>query len=251
MEPATKRIHACEGDEEEEQVLSATTLEKELESLQAERVSVEKKHKDVERAYRETLSSIARRQVECEKKLASLKNPAPSDGIGGDESTLTLHFDGASKNNPGQAGAGWILTRENGTCVAYGWKYLGDKHSNNEAEYTGLIEGLAYIQSRPAHLRPKMIKARGDSKLVVMQVQGNWQCRSPNLVAYYEKATASCCALHESGVRLNVEHVLRDQNPIADKLSNLAVKMQSEQVVEGGGSDAVVDVAYLKMRYGA
>ena len=51
-----------------------------------------------------------------------------------------LFFDGASKNNPGRAGAGGILLEPRGNNpVTYEWG-LG-KTSNNKAEAYGLLMG--------------------------------------------------------------------------------------------------------------
>ena len=47
----------------------------------------------------------------------------------------TLYFDGCSKGNPGKAGAGYVIYKGNDE-IAYKSVYVGDKETNNKAEYT-------------------------------------------------------------------------------------------------------------------
>ena len=58
--------------------------------------------------------------------------------------SLTIYFDGASRGNPGKAGAGTAffgLANEKITKT----KYLGIA-TNNQAEYTALILGLSILK---------------------------------------------------------------------------------------------------------
>jgi ribonuclease HI len=59
-----------------------------------------------------------------------------------------------------------------------GCKYLGSKHTNNEAEYTGLVIGLKAALEGGY----KRLVINGDSTLVVKQMQGIWQCKAGNLM---------------------------------------------------------------------
>jgi ribonuclease HI len=52
-----------------------------------------------------------------------------------------LNFDGCSKGNPGKSGAGAVLYRF-GEEFWSNYFYVGDKFTNNHAEYVGLILGL-------------------------------------------------------------------------------------------------------------
>jgi hypothetical protein len=56
-------------------------------------------------------------------------------------SEFILKFDGCSKGNPGSAGIGAVIYK-NGIEYWASCKYLGDKKTNNEAEYSALILGL-------------------------------------------------------------------------------------------------------------
>ncbi|XP_060191777.1 uncharacterized protein LOC132621497 isoform X2 [Lycium barbarum] len=79
-----------------------------------------------------------------------------------------LNFDGASKGNPGLAGAGAVLQAADGS--------LGVA-TNNVAEYRGVILGLKYALEKGF----KHIRVQGGSKLVCMQTQGIWKTENQNM----------------------------------------------------------------------
>ena len=57
--------------------------------------------------------------------------------------------------------------------------------TNNEAEYRGLIQGLGTIKEG---VRSKVdLKIFGDSKLVINQINRDWQTKSPQLRIYRDK----------------------------------------------------------------
>ena len=58
-----------------------------------------------------------------------------------DEDKYTMFFDGCSKGNPGIAGAGAVLYK-NGAEIWSKSLFVGEKETNNVAEYNGLILGL-------------------------------------------------------------------------------------------------------------
>ncbi|KAL6641030.1 hypothetical protein ACP70R_019211 [Stipagrostis hirtigluma subsp. patula] len=87
-----------------------------------------------------------------------------------------LHFDGASKGNPGKAGAGAVLMTEDGRVISRLREGLGVV-TNNVAEYRGLILGLKYAIRHGF----KKIKVYGDSQLVCYQVRGIWQTKNQNM----------------------------------------------------------------------
>ena len=55
--------------------------------------------------------------------------------------TYYLKFDGASKGNPGQCGAGFVIYKDN-EKIYEGKKYIAVHNTNNFAEYSALILGL-------------------------------------------------------------------------------------------------------------
>ncbi len=139
--------------------------------------------------------------------------------------TMEIYFDGASKGNPGEAGSGWVLM-DGKTCVAHGYNYVGPHHTNNEAEYDGIIRALEFmIENHPK----EKITIKGDSKLVVMQVQGRWKCKAENLKPLMEEAK-SLLKLLPRGT--TVKHVPRGENSLADRISNLAVNTKNKNYVD-------------------
>lgn len=90
--------------------------------------------------------------------------------INPNNNTPALWFDGGSRGNPGLAAGGYRL-------LAHGEEFIGSQvlphATNNEAEYTGLIIGL----EKAIALGCKAIRIKGDSNLVVNQVNGQWEVR--------------------------------------------------------------------------
>ena len=125
-----------------------------------------------------------------------------------------LQFDGCSKSNPGFAGAGAViykLDKEISTIV----QFVGNKETNNVAEYTGLIVGL----KEAINLNIKRIEVEGDSMLVIKQMKGEWAVKSNNLLHLYNEAKT----LSSQFDTIVFKHIYRENNKRADELSNLAV----------------------------
>ncbi|KAI7753263.1 hypothetical protein M8C21_001178 [Ambrosia artemisiifolia] len=137
--------------------------------------------------------------------------------------TCILEFDGASKGNPGQAGAGAVLRTNDGNLICRLREGLGIA-TNNFAEYRALILGLRYALSKGF----TTIRVLGDSKLVCMQVQGLWKVKNQNISKLYEEAKK----LKDKFNCFQIDHVLRDLNSDADTQANLAVDLAVGQIQE-------------------
>ena len=74
-------------------------------------------------------------------------------------------FDGASRGNPGKAGAGALMINDEGKVVWETSRFLGEK-TNNEAEYMALI------------LLLKAAKEHGVRSLRVFGTANWWSARS-------------------------------------------------------------------------
>jgi ribonuclease HI len=126
-----------------------------------------------------------------------------------------LFFDGASKGNPGLAGAGAVIYQ----CekeIWHGYKFIGEKATNNEAEYNGLIIGL----NKAIELNIKSLLVNGDSLLVINQMTGKYKCHSQNLLPFYNSAKE----LSKKFEAIQFQHIYRDFNKRADELSNIAIQ---------------------------
>mmetsp|Transcript_32442 Transcript_32442/g.59833 ORF Transcript_32442/g.59833 Transcript_32442/m.59833 type:complete len:150 (+) Transcript_32442:286-735(+) len=140
---------------------------------------------------------------------------------------LILYFDGASRNNPlGPAGCGWVLY-EMDDCgadcynsIAEGSDFLGNDVSNNQAEYQGLIEGLTYLANN--YISCHGLYVRGDSEIVIRQMEGEYQVRSPNIRRYHHDAQEKLDEIDCNFV--SFRHVARDKNWEADQLANESIE---------------------------
>lgn len=106
----------------------------------------------------------------------------------------SLIFDGGSRGNPGPGYGSYQLTR-----VADGKQKtkrleFGTHVTNNVAEYRALIAGLedvaAMITAAGRSPSEFSVDIRGDSKLVVEQVNGRWKVRDAGLQPWHAKAQA-------------------------------------------------------------
>lgn len=125
----------------------------------------------------------------------------------------TLFFDGCSKGNPGRAGAGAVLYDPQGAEVFAESVFAGYHTTNNEAEYTGLILGL----NEALKIGLSELQVRGDSQLVIRQMQGKYKVNSPKLAPLHQCAST----LASKFTKIEFEHVYRDKNQRADALSNI------------------------------
>ena len=138
--------------------------------------------------------------------------------------TILVQFDGGSRGNPGKAGSGVVIIKKN----AWRWesyKYLGDKVTNNEAEYEGILMGLRFIHTQQLH--QEVIEVQGDSKLVINQLSGTWMCNAEHLYSKYEEAKQlmSQCAT------VQLTWIPREKNQTADRLSNDAMNTEGYKAV--------------------
>ncbi|KAG5534971.1 hypothetical protein RHGRI_022922 [Rhododendron griersonianum] len=139
----------------------------------------------------------------------------------------TLEFDGASKGNPGLAGAGAVLRVEGGSGSGSRVCRLREGvgiATNNVAEYRALLLGLNYALQKGY----KHIRVQGDSKLVVMQVQGLWKLKNQNMADLCKVAKE----LKDRFLSFEIRHVERDLNSAADVQANLAIHLKNGEVQE-------------------
>jgi ribonuclease HI len=126
-----------------------------------------------------------------------------------------LFFDGASKGNPGLAGAGAVIYDQEEE-IWHDHKFIGEKVTNNEAEYCGLIIGL----NKAIELNIKSLLVNGDSLLIINQMRGTYKCNSSNLLPFYNSAKE----LSTKFDSIQFQHIYRIFNKRADELSNIAIQ---------------------------
>jgi ribonuclease HI len=126
----------------------------------------------------------------------------------------TIHVDGASRGNPGPAGAGGVVVDAEGTVVGEFSRYLG-RQTNNYAEYAALWLALAMALG----LGMRRVEVFADSDLMVRQVNGVWKAKHPRMQA----ALAEVRKLVPKFEFFSIRHVRREYNSEADRLANRAV----------------------------
>lgn len=127
-----------------------------------------------------------------------------------DEDTYCLNFDGGAQPNPGPCAGAFVIYNKNGV-IAEGGKFI-THGTNNIGEYTGLLRGIEYS----IELGIRCLSVKGDSKLVVCQVNKEWKINNVELAKMQKQITD----LITKFKYFKIEHVLRNENKVADKLSD-------------------------------
>ena len=126
---------------------------------------------------------------------------------------LTIFTDGASRNNPGEAGAGIFIVRDS-VPIEMITRYLG-RTTNNVAEYTAAIIGLEHA----VKLRASSVKLYADSELLVRQLNGQYKVRNEGLKPLFAKVKELIAKIG----CVEVQYIPREQNKEADALANRAI----------------------------
>jgi len=96
-----------------------------------------------------------------------------------------LIFDGGSKGNPGWGYGSYAIIRAQDGAQRLERLDFGDNYTNNEAEYDTFIAALQDLLQRieQAGRQPQefALEVRGDSTLVINQVQGTWKAKEPRM----------------------------------------------------------------------
>lgn len=102
-------------------------------------------------------------------------------------SVYQLEFDGASRGNPGDAGAAaavYEISQGRRECIWFKSEYLGSCKTSNQAEYSGLIIGLQYC----ARQSLANLEICGGSELVIGQLSGEYKVKHKKLIPLHRKA---------------------------------------------------------------
>ena len=144
-------------------------------------------------------------------------NPEPthkSPSKGPSKDWINAHCDGGARGNPGPSGYGALIQDDSGAVLAELSEFLGLR-TNNYAEYSGLLGCLQYALD---HHHPRL-RVVSDSELMVKQIQGKYQVKSPDLKPLYEEAKRRIAKLEA----FEISHALRHKNKDADRLANQAM----------------------------
>jgi ribonuclease HI len=151
------------------------------------------------------------------------------------DQTLILQFDGGSRGNPGPAAVGIVVGAQDGTPLVTIGRFIG-RATNNVAEYRALIA----VMQEAKKLGAKRVIIRGDSELIVRQMNGEYRVKNADLKPLWQQAQDLLAEFDEA----KIEHNLRHHNELADRLANLAIDKRGEVTdadLPAGGVDGGAD----------
>ena len=131
-----------------------------------------------------------------------------------DNLKVTVNIDGGARGNPGPAGAGFVLRAQDGTILRQEGFFLG-RATNNVAEYTALLKGLASAME----LGAKSVEVLSDSELLVRQMTGVYRVKNAGLLPLFTEAKE----ISQKFDAFEIHHVRRELNTDADRMVNMAI----------------------------
>jgi len=137
-------------------------------------------------------------------------NPLPRTGA----RILEVFTDGTSRGNPGPASVGVLFRQKGGPDLCEYHEAIG-RATNNVAEYKGVIAALEHCKRWGA----TKVHLFMDSELIVRQLKGVYQVKSPDLRPLYQQVLFLSRPLKD----FEVFHIPRAKNAHADMLANKAL----------------------------
>jgi ribonuclease HI len=125
-----------------------------------------------------------------------------------------IYADGASRGNPGEAGAGAVICDDRGRTMKELKSWLG-MTSNNVAEYRALLLAV----EKALELGARRVTVFLDSELVVRQLRGEYRVREPHLKTLHQKALEVLNRFSQ----YSILYIPREENRRADQLANEAI----------------------------
>jgi ribonuclease HI len=121
----------------------------------------------------------------AESPPAAAKEPRPAKLGRSEGPDYLIVFDGGSRGNPGQGYGSYALTRLQDGARRLERLEFGGGYTNNEAEYDTLLAALQDLLQRIEEAGRKpgefSLEIRGDSALVINQLQGRWQAKEARM----------------------------------------------------------------------
>ena len=127
---------------------------------------------------------------------------------------ITAYFDGGARGNPGPAGFGVYIVDDAGQVLAEIGEGIGVA-TNNVAEYRGLLAALQWAVDHGV----KTLAVKGDSQLLIQQMLGNYRVKNAGLIPLYHRARLLVMQIGD----VRFEHIRREKNKDADRLSNVGM----------------------------
>ncbi|MCX7699002.1 MAG: ribonuclease HI family protein [Candidatus Goldbacteria bacterium] len=124
----------------------------------------------------------------------------------------TAYIDGASSGNPGDAGIGIIIYKNNEEILRVS-RYIG-MQTNNFAEYKAFLSLLEILDKHSI----KNIKVFTDSELLVKQLKGEYKINNEAIKKFITEIKKY------KKIKYEIEYISREENKEADKLAKQASK---------------------------
>ena len=131
---------------------------------------------------------------------------------------VVAYIDGGARGNPGPAGYGVYIQLPDGAVEElHGGLGIA---TNNVAEYNGLLAALRWAVEH-GH---RVVRIKADSELLVKQMRGEYKVKNEGLRPLAARARILIGQLD----RVTFEHVRREHNKEADRLSNVGMDEAEE-----------------------
>lgn len=131
---------------------------------------------------------------------------------------LLAYVDGAARGNPGPAAAGVVIQTPKGETLKTLSVSLGHS-TNNIAEYAALVLAL----QEALLMGSDELRVFTDSELVARQWSGDYKVKDASLKVLFTLASH----LKQGFKKLEVSHVPRERNKLADEAANRALDSQA------------------------
>ncbi len=140
---------------------------------------------------------------------------------------IIVNTDGASRGNPGKGAIGVVVSNERGEIIKKYAEYLGDKVTNNEAEYGAVIFSFKKLKVLfgKDKIKTMEIEFRSDSELLVNQMNGKYKISEGHLQDLF----MTIWNLRVDSGKVSFVHIPREKNKEADALANYALDEKSKK----------------------
>ena len=137
---------------------------------------------------------------------------------------IVAYIDGGARGNPGPAGYGVSMQSPDGQVLEqlHGAREIATVYFTIDAEYNGLLAALQWAIDHDTD----RVHISADSELLVKQMRGEYKVKNAGLQALYVRARLLAAQLAD----VKFEHVRREFNKEADRLSNLGMDEAEERL---------------------
>lgn len=139
---------------------------------------------------------------------------------------ITIYTDGGARGNPGPAAIGAAFLNEKNQVFKEYSHYLGDKLTNNEAEYQAVIFALKKFKLLFGKKVAKVseIELRSDSELLVKQLNGKYKIIDKRI----QELFLEIWNLRLDFKKVKFNYISRNRNKLADSLVNQALDKKAK-----------------------